>query len=215
MEFSITKEQNPVQIELEKGVKIRGAVHTTNGQTVKGATVAPALTGSGNSLTGDTRFSVRSKDDGRFEILLPASNAVSYNLVAHDGAYGEWRGYANGVLPPIKTKPGEEIDGVVITLSPPCVVAGVVVDEAGKPVAGREVRAASSDKLENRYYFPTTRTKQDGSFDLRHVRPGKQLIQVAPFWLDPKEAPQGSSAEIEAAPEYAKSGIVLTAKPER
>ena len=58
----------PVTIEIEKGVRIRGRVVDPDGKPVGGATAAPALTGTGNSLTGDTRFSVKTKADGTFEM---------------------------------------------------------------------------------------------------------------------------------------------------
>ena len=59
-----------------------------------------SLTGTGNSLTGDTRFSVVTDAAGRFTMSLPASGDRDYNLVAHDGKYGERRIWAIGVLPP-------------------------------------------------------------------------------------------------------------------
>jgi hypothetical protein len=55
-------------------------------------------------------------------------------------------------------------------------------DEAGKPLVGREVRASAADKLENRYYDPTTKTDKNGDFELRFIRPGEQFIQAAPFF---------------------------------
>src|SRR6185312_10277755 len=108
---------------------------------VAGATVAPALTGTGNSLTGDTRFSAETDKDGHFSVLLPASGAREYNLVAHDGKDQQWRTWANGVLSPFRTKPGQVIENVELQLTRPATVRGRVTDASGKPVAGREVRA--------------------------------------------------------------------------
>lgn len=193
LDFNLSPGMAPVKIVLEKGVRITGRVLDPDGNPVSGATVAPARTGSGNSLTGDTRFSVPTKADGTFDMLLPASNAALYNLVAHDGKYGQWRKWANGVYPPIQTKPGQELRDVTLTLTRPATVRGKVVDAQGKPVAGREVRAHAKDKLENRYYDPTTRTKADGTFELRFIRPGEHYIQAAPFWLAAEEAPDGST----------------------
>ena len=79
--------------------------------------------------------------DGTFEMGLPASNGAEYNLVAHDGTYQQWRKWANGTLPAIRTTPGQEIEGVEIRLTRPATVSGLVVDERGKPVAYREVRS--------------------------------------------------------------------------
>jgi hypothetical protein len=190
--FDLKPGMPTVTIVAEPVVRVTGKVVDPNGKPVGGATVAPARTGSGNSLTGDTRFSVETKADGTFVMTLPASGAAEYNLVAHDGKYGEWRTWANGVLPPIKTTPGQLIEGVTLKLTRPAVVRGKVVDEKGKPVAGREVRAQAADLLENRYYDPTTTTKEDGTFELKFVRPADQHIQVAPFWLHAKDAPENS-----------------------
>ena len=52
-----------------------------------------------------------------------------------------------------------------LRLTRPATVRGRVTDASGKPVAGREVRASAADRLENRYYDPTT---DDGN--RRHLR---------------------------------------------
>jgi hypothetical protein len=122
-----------VTIQLERGATVRGRVRDPDGDPVAGATVAPALTGPGNSLTGDTRFSAETGEDGRFEVLLPASGDVAYNLVAHDGKFRQWRTWANGVMPSFKTTPGEVIEGVEIRLTRPGTINGRVVDEQGAP----------------------------------------------------------------------------------
>jgi protocatechuate 3,4-dioxygenase beta subunit len=194
--FDLKAGMAPVKIVMEKGVRISGRVVDADGKPVAGATVAPALTGTGNSLTGDTRFSVETKHDGTFEMLLPASGKAKYNLVAHDGKYGAWRQWANGVLPPMQTTPGQQIKEVTLALTKPATVRGKVVDAQGKPVAHREVRAHAADKLENRYYDPTTTTKQDGTFELRFIRPGEHFIQAAPFWLTAEEAPDKSTRRL-------------------
>src|SRR5205085_10084377 len=110
LDFDLNPEMDPVTITLERGVKVAGRVLDPDGKPVAGATVAPALTGTGNSITGDTRFSVPTAEDGTFTITLPASGEGKYNLVAHDGKHGQWRKWANGVLPPIQTTPGPEMD---------------------------------------------------------------------------------------------------------
>jgi len=183
VDFDLSAGMTPVTIELEKAVTIKGIVQDPDGNPVAGATVAPALTGTGNSLTGDTRFSVTSGKDGKFVMSLPASGNAKYNLEAHDGKYRQWRKWANGVLDPIETKPGDELNDVIIKLTRPAVVRGHVQDAAGAPVVDAEVRASASDKMENRYYDPTTKTNKEGNFELKFVRPGDHSIQVAPFWF--------------------------------
>jgi hypothetical protein len=195
-----------VTITLEPAVKITGAVRDPDGKPVAGATVAPALTGTGNSLTGDTRFSVKTDEQGRFEMSLPASGEHEYNLVAHDGNYQQWRTWANGVHRPFRAKPGEQLT-VVLLLTKPARVRGHVVDGSGKPIADREVRASAVDRLENRYYDPTVKTAADGTYDLKFIRPGEQYIQVAPFWLDAQQAPSGTSQTVTLQPGETKDGV--------
>jgi hypothetical protein len=214
IDYDLSLGMKPVTIVLEKGVRIKGRVVDPDGKPVGGATVAPALTGTGNSLTGDTRFSVETKEDGTFEMLLPASNKAVYNLVAHDGKYQEWRHWANGVLDPINTTPGQEINDVTLKLTRPATIRGKVVDAAGKPVAFREVRAHSADKRENRYYDPTTTTKEDGTFELRLIRPGEQFIQAAPFWLTAEEAPKDSTKKLKLAEGEIVEKMELVGAPE-
>jgi protocatechuate 3,4-dioxygenase beta subunit len=199
LHYELTRDMKPVTITMEKAVRIRGRIVDPESHPVAGATAAPAHTGTGNSLTGDTRFSVKTKPDGTFEMLLPASGECDYNLVAHDGGYEQWRHWANGVADPFRTKPGQVIDNVELRLNKPAIVRGRVVDEDGKPVPDREVRAQAADRLENRYYDPTVRTDKDGRFELKFIRPGKHLVQVAPFWLRATEAPDRASREVELA----------------
>ncbi len=119
LDFDLEPDMKPVTITVERGVTVTGRVLDPEGKPVAGATVAPALTGTGNSLTGDTRFSVETGHDGRFTTILPASGARAYNLVAHDGKYDHWRTWANGVRPPFRTKPGEEVRDVEISADAP------------------------------------------------------------------------------------------------
>ncbi len=178
LDFDLQPGLPAVTVTLERGVRIRGRSLDPDGRPVAGATVAPALTGTGNSLTGDTRFSVETRADGTFEMLLPASGDAEYNLEVHDGKYGEWRQWANGVLPPIKTQPGQKIDGLEIRLRRPAVVRGRALDSDGNPYVGQVVRASATDQLENRYYNLETTTDRDGRFELKFLRPGKQTITL-------------------------------------
>jgi hypothetical protein len=209
LDFDLQPGKAAVKIFVEKGVRITGRVVDPDGKPVAGATVAPALTGTGNSLTGDTRFSVETKTDGTFQMLLPASGKARYNLVVHDGKYSQWRQWANGVLPPIQTTPGQEIKDVTLTLTRGATVRGKVLDDKGKPLAFHEVRAHAADKLENRYYDPTTTTKADGTFELRFIRPGEQFIQAAPFWLTAEDAPGNSTRPLRLSAGQNVEGVVL------
>jgi hypothetical protein len=214
LDFDLRPEMDTVTITLERAVKITGQVLDPAGKSVAGATVAPALTGTGNSLTGDTRFSVQTDADGHYQMTLPASGECEYDLVAHDGKFTQWRTWANGVTRPFATKPGQRL-AMVLRLGRPARVRGRVVDPSGKPVADREVRASAADRLENRYYDPTAKTAADGTFELNFIRAGEQYIQVAPFWLDAKDAPEGTSRRLTLKQGETKSDVELRAQPPR
>lgn len=191
LEFDLQTGMAPVKIFVEQGVTVSGRVTDPLGLPVEGATVAPAKTGSGNSLTGDTRYSVSTDKEGRYTTIMPAGNQFQYNLIVHDGKYSEWRKWANGISAPLQSKPGQKIDNFDLQLTEPAVVRGRIL-EHGKPVTDREVRTHDFYRQENRYYDPTTRTLPDGTFELKFVRPGKHYLQVAPFYLNANDASQGS-----------------------
>lgn len=198
-----------VTVFVEPGVTFRGQVFDPDDQPVEGATVAPAKTGSGNSLTGDTRYSVKTDAEGRYEVIMPAGKEFEYNLIAHDGAYQQWRTWANGVTEPIRTQPGDDFDNVNIQLTRPATVRGRIVAEGDRDLGGREVRTHAVDRRENRYYDPTTRTNADGTFELKFIRPGEHYIQVEPFWLNASDAPEGTTVLVNLAPGEVVENIEL------
>ena len=70
----------------------------------------------------------------------------------------------------------------------------------------------AADKRENRYYDPKTTTKEDGTFELRFVRPGEQYIQAAPFWLFAEEAPADTTKRLKLTAGQTVEGVTLTAR---
>lgn len=209
LDFEISRDMNTVTIIVEKPVIFKGTVVDPNGNPVAGAIATLAKTGSGNSITGDTRYSFTTDSNGYFEMTVPASNDAEYNLIAHDGKYEQWRNWANGVLPPVKTEPGQVFDNIVIKLTNPATVKGRVRDIDGKAVPNHQVRAHSFDKLENRYYDPATRTDKDGNFEIKFIRPGKHYIQVYPFWLTAEQAPDSSTKIVDLKEGQVVEGIEL------
>ena len=101
-----------------------------------------------------------------------------------------------------------------IRLQRPCVIRGKAVDDTGNPLVDREVRAAAKAQNDNRYYVPTTRTDAEGNFELKFVAPGEHYVQAAPFWLDPAEAPEGSTQVVVAAVDAPVEGVTLVRKRE-
>jgi hypothetical protein len=196
LSFNLKVGMAPVIIKAEPGVKIIGRVLDPDGKPVEGATATATFTKTGNSLTGDTRFSFETRKDGNFEMLLPASGNTEYNLMVHDGKYDEWRNWANGVLPPINTQPGQVIKDVVLKLNRPAVVRGTLLNTKGEPVSNLQVRIERPDLLENRYYVPFTQTKADGTFELNYLRAGEQSVIVNPIAFKNYTGPDSSVKKV-------------------
>ncbi|MHC5542746.1 carboxypeptidase-like regulatory domain-containing protein, partial [Singulisphaera rosea] len=97
----------------------------------------------------------------------------------------------------------------------PATVRGRVRDPQGRPIAGREIRATPTDRLENRYDDPTTRTRADGTYELKFLRPAEQCIQVAPFWIDPFQAPLGTYVTLPLGPGESRDGVDYEVLPEK
>jgi beta-lactamase regulating signal transducer with metallopeptidase domain/protocatechuate 3,4-dioxygenase beta subunit len=165
-----------VSVELEPVETITGHVLDPDGKPVAGATVAPARSGSGASIWGDTRLSVRSAADGSFKVELPPTDAQAFNLMVHDGDYQEWRHWANGIGPAMQTAAGKKIENVELRLTRGGTIKGRTVDEHGKPLADVYVQSTACDLMENRYYNPATCSDKDGQFELRFVRPGRNMV---------------------------------------
>lgn len=210
LSFNLAVGMKPVTIEVERGVTFSGHVYDPDGKPVAGATVAPAKTGSGNSLTGDTRYSVRTEADGSYRVVMPAGHDFKYNLIAHDGDYEEWRNWANGVSETFATKPGDVMNDIDLKLTRPATVRGRVIAPAGASAAGKQVRAAAADGKENRYYDPTTevRAGDGGEFELKFIRPGRHDIQVEPF-------SSGMGVTVELKEGETLEGVELTLPPAR
>ena len=174
--FDLQAGMSPVSISLEPGVTITGRVLDPHGKPVSGATVAPARSGKGTSITGDTRYSVATKLDGSFSVVLSPSDGRKYNLMVHDGEYQQWRNWANGIGPVLETKPGQKIENVELHLSRAGSIRGQTVDKQGRPLANIHVQTTALDRFENNYYNPAIRSDKNGQFELSLVRPGKHLV---------------------------------------
>jgi ankyrin repeat protein len=194
------KNSDEIIVYLEKGAAFSGIVQDPCGNRVSNAVVTAALTGTGNSLTGDTRFSTFTDFKGDFKLLLPAGKDVEYNLFAHQGSMHNWLSFANGVTGTFKTQPGSIFKNVIITLSKPEGIRGRVVRHDGSAAASIRLRATAADFLENRYYDPSAVSDANGFFTLNFLRPGSHYIQAEPFWLDPRHAPKNSVRLIKVGP---------------
>ncbi len=80
---------------------------------------------------------------------------------------------------------------------------------------GERFRASAADRLENRYYDPTTTTGSDGRYELKFIRAGQQFIQVAPFALNGELGPQGTSRLLTLSEGESKDGVDFRVSKDR
>ncbi|MFC1693081.1 M56 family metallopeptidase [Candidatus Latescibacterota bacterium] len=182
---------------------ITGKVIDPEGNPVAGIPVdvareIPLTSSFGNSLTGDTRFTVRTDINGDFRITFPTNiergnrnthftQLVRRNsgknggivLVAHAGNNPtlvqdhRWiSNLANGISHPINLEKGD-VGPVTIKLTKGATISGTVNDSRGKLLPNQRVRVAYADGRYNRYYIPFTKTDDTGHFTISNVRPGK------------------------------------------
>ncbi|MFC1651102.1 M56 family metallopeptidase [Candidatus Latescibacterota bacterium] len=174
------KSDETVTLYLGQPNIVSGTVINPDGNPVAGATVdafpADHKFQGGNSLTGDTRYSVKTDAAGKYSIGLPGDQEYGIMLIAHDGAYEEWRGLANGLSKPFDSKYIGNEEDVTIRLTRPCTINGIVKDINGKPVPYIAVVVKYPDGRYNRYYRPTANTDKNGHFSLRNVRAGELFI---------------------------------------
>jgi len=207
--FDLKTDLPPVEIFVEAGVEFSGHVYDPDGKPLAGATVAPAKTGSGNSLTGDTRYSVTTKEDGSYRVIMPAGKDFQYNLMAFDGEYGQWRKWGSVVREPLETTPAQKVTDYDFTLTRGATVRGKVTSPDGADAPSRHVRAHGTDLLGNRYYDPTVEVQKDGTFELGGLHPGEHWIQVEPFWRTAADAAAGTSVTITVKDGEVREGIEL------
>ena len=101
-------------------------------------------------------------------------------------------GFARGESPPFQLRPGNPLEDLTITLQEGGKVRGQVLDEAGQPVVGAVVGAASEGEdirrfapaeARNRRLTRLTMTDRGGRFELTHIPPGE--VQVFVYAEDP------------------------------
>jgi protocatechuate 3,4-dioxygenase beta subunit len=218
IEVDVTSATQQVELMFEKGVAISGQVVDPDGKPVGGAIVVTALTGYGDAIDQTQRFTAKTKDDGSFAITLPSSGRFQYNLIAHDGAYGKWRKWANGVGEPMEVKAGDVVKDVKLALTAPATIKGKVVDPQGNPKPGKNVRVMASDERDSRYVAPSAKTDANGNFTITHVRPGEVRVEVEPFWMhgpdDSRQTPIEHTAVTVTAGETKEDVTVTTTRRE-
>jgi hypothetical protein len=189
--FDLQPGMPEVTILVEPPVTVQGRVLDPNGNPLADATVRLVHPAGQSPPTRGERWRnmTYTKRDGRFSIELPSSDNQEYNLMVHDGGRRpieggqyrfddkEWRTWANGVGPLMKTVAGQKIDNVELRVTRPGAIRGRVVNQERKPVAGVALQSIATDGQEGTIHNPAAQSDREGWFELRLVRPGRHRLQ--------------------------------------
>ncbi len=171
-----------VEIRLQKGVLLRVRVLHGDGQT-PAAEVSVIITRLSDHLT---RHRITDAE-GRFSIAVVPGAAIRLDAQAEHSSVSREIEASESVL-------AEE---VVLILEEMATVAGKVTDSQGEPVSGIPITV--SQALSNRRGYATTQqiaTKEDGSYRIERVPPGKVQIQPKPPQESEYVAPEPFNAAL-------------------
>jgi protocatechuate 3,4-dioxygenase beta subunit len=141
-----------LDVDPEGPLRLEGQVQDADGHGVGGAEVW---------LSSVPQRSVKTEQDGTFAFDKLVGREYGLSATAGDRVGG-----------PVQYKLTETSDPVVIRLVESAKVIVTVVDDAGKPVEGADVRAAQLGER-------TARTGADGTATLKPVHPGWVAVQVS------------------------------------
>lgn len=167
-----------VRVEMVKEAPVVGRVVGRDDRPISGATVrawvkhydfrTPRPDPAPRADSYGFPLEVRTDADGRFVIRgLPPGLALSWYEVRHP----EHRTH-HGERSPLK---GGEPS--TLRLEPGCKVAGIVVDEQGRPISGAMVEIRRPGRLGDEF---TTQTTDDGRFRFGGVTPGRWMVAIQP-----------------------------------
>jgi hypothetical protein len=178
----------PITIEVQRGLYIRGRIENPDGSPHAPRRMTCLVMAS----SGAFHSSSHAQKDGTFELgpLISGKYRVSA------GGYG----YAESE--PVDADAGES--GVVLRLREGGALSGVVIDSAGRRVAGANVRAGFTGSD----WAASVITNRDGDFSIGALRPGTYRSSA---WTESGEMAFVESVEI-AAGEHRK-GIELRLEP--
>ena len=163
-----------LDVWLRRGAAVRGTVvERGSGRPIAGALfeVAP-VDGWSREVNVLGPEAPRTGEDGRFE-MAPIVSGVLRVRARHDR-------YVEGVSDPVEVGEGETVDGVVVALARGGGIEGVLVDEAGSPIAGAEVFVCPVGRSGWRHPCPTD---EEGRFEKLGLDPGRWRVEHSPARL--------------------------------
>ena len=159
--------EEELSLVLPRAGKVSGIVVDTAGQPVKGARAIsrPADLASRYTWNNDDGPSARTDDDGRFELEAIKPGPVRITASAD--------GFATSAPHPIELAPGQAVADLTLALRKPGRITGEVVDDAGRPLAGRPVHV---NGMEGGFNSRDTETDAAGRFEFGGVSPDRYWV---------------------------------------
>jgi protocatechuate 3,4-dioxygenase beta subunit len=198
-----TSSPGSVAIALQKAASVGGRVTDESGAAVAGARVRFARDSNLRALIrgGPAAFlgrpGVTSGPDGAFRIR---GLAAEKNLTLEAAKPGYVTAKRHGVT----LKAGESIKDIALVVKRGLEARGRVVDSAGQPIAGAEIRLSRAERGGARFMFqlggmnrekPDSTSGADGSFRVAGLEPGEYALAVSRDGYAPKRVPAASVAE--------------------
>jgi hypothetical protein len=141
--------------------------------TLAGAGLSPATGGLRILTDSDGQFVCRGLPDGSLMLNVTKGGYLP-------GAYG--RRTPGGPFRPLQLADGQRVGGVRIPIWRTAAITGTIVDEAGEPVVGIEVRAYRRTFLSGRRALrqeAQSQTDDRGAYRMFNLTPGQYVVGVA------------------------------------
>lgn len=192
-----------VAIALQKAAAVSGRVTDEAGAPVPGARVRFARDSNVRALLrgGPAAFlgrpGVTTGPDGAFRMR---GLAAEKNLTLEAAKAG----YVTAKRHGLTLKPGEAVKDVALVVKSGLEARGRVVDSAGQPIAGAEIRLSPVERGGARFVFqfagvnrekPDATTGADGSFRVAGLEAGEYALSVSRDGYAPRRVPSATVAE--------------------
>jgi hypothetical protein len=173
--------------EVDPGLAIRGVVVDPKGEPAEEINVNAQMKGGDPRGQRPGAWSFTEKD-GTFELtgLLPGTYDLDVRVWEED--------YVAPIEPTTVTlEAGQDLEGVRIELDASGSITGNVEDEQGEPLANVQVRARGLE----RGWGNGTKTADDGTFEIKAVRPGEYRVTASQGWRHQLRAPGKGDDDVQ------------------
>lgn len=165
----------PVRIVLQPTSAVEGRVVDPDGRPIAGATVFAFA--SDPMRMGRFRFDgpsgpgpATSDEDGLFRVEGVEPGTIEVRAAA--------AGYQAAQIKNLEARPGQDLKGVEVVLSPGAVVEGRVLSPSGRPVAGARVAVAELESRGGQFNPSGAISDGEGRYRMDGIAPGPRAVEA-------------------------------------